>query len=252
MKRLVFQLACTATALVIAVVPVPGSALVPIVAMLGKQLVQQALTSIVKDALLNSLRDSGCKGAALANAISAVESRSPTALLGGMPGAASGAGLGASAIAAMGGGSMLPRLATQLPPGTSLDPEQAAMMAAMQQAMAAPMAPAQTLETIDELARLGLLPASLQQEIRECMTLFPQAAQALGMGMGMLAPVLPRLRQAREEMHALSPDEQDEFAGVIADELKSVDATERDEFVRQLGGGFFPPRVVEGVRARLR
>ena len=138
-----------------------------------------------------------------------------------------------------------------LPPGLALDPQQMAMFAQMQTAMTQPLSPSETLATIDELAEVGLLPPALQTELKECMVLLPQAAPALGMGMGMLAPVLPKLREARAQMLALSPSEQDEFAATMVQELQGVPAKDRKAFVDQLGGGFFPPRVVEGVKARL-
>jgi cobalamin biosynthesis Mg chelatase CobN len=52
-------------------------------------------------------------------------------------------------------------------------------------------------------------------------------------------------------MRALPPEEQDELAARMADELKDAPAAERRQFVEALGGGFLPPRVVDGVRARL-
>ena len=66
---------------------------------------------------------------------------------------------------------------------------------------------------------------------KECMVLVPATVPALGMGMGMLKPMIPQLRQARAEMRALSPAEQ------------------RSALLENLDSGFFPPRVVACARA---
>ena len=108
-------------------------------------------------------------------------------------------------------GTMMPGLG-QLPPGMNLDPEQVAMMAQMQRMMNEPLSPRETLATIDELFELGFLPKAMQSELKECMVLVPATIPALGMGMGMLKPMVPQLRQARDEMRTLSPAEQDEIA----------------------------------------
>ena len=90
----------------------------------------------------------------------------------------------------------------QLPAGTGIDPEQ---LSRMMQAMSRPLSPPETLAVIDEMAEIGFLPKAMQSELKECMVLLPAAAPALGMGMGMLKPMLPQLRQARDQLHALSP-----------------------------------------------
>jgi hypothetical protein len=141
--------------------------------------------------------------------------------------------------------------AGQLPAGMALDPEQMAMLAQLQQSMAEPLSPQETIATIDELADLGFLPKPIQSELKECMVVLPTSIVALGMGMGMLKPIVPKLRQARAELHALSPAEQDEVAVALAEEIAPLPAEQRAEFVDQLGSGFFPPRVVAGVKERL-
>ena len=45
--------------------------------------------------------------------------------------------------------------------------------------------------------------------------------------------------------------EQDELAGAMAEELRAVPADDRKSFLESLDGRFFPPRVSEGVKARL-
>jgi hypothetical protein len=94
---------------------------------------------------------------------------------------------------------MLPN-AGALPPDVVIDNDTMAMMARMQQAMAQPLSPAETLATIDELFELGFLPKAVQIEFRECMVLVPETTAALGIGMGMLWPMIPQLRQARETL----------------------------------------------------
>ncbi len=290
----------SATAIALALVPAPSNAIAPVILALAKQFVQQALQSTLKDMLLGSLRDSGCKGIAVANALSALDMRSAgmrlpagmPALAGGMPslpGGAAGLALpqaggalagGASGMLPGGMAGMLPGgmagMAGMLPGGAGalggVDP---AVMAAMMERMAPggvaglpamdpalmaqaqqlmsqpPLSPTETLATIDELGELGFLPPAMRAELKECMVVLPQTAAALGMGMGMLKPMLPQLRQARTEMQALSPSEQDELAAAMASELKSISGDDRKLFLEQLGSGFFPPRVAEGVRQRL-
>ena len=290
----------SATAIALALVPAPSNAIAPVILALAKQFVQQALQSTLKDMLLGSLRDSGCKGIALANALSALDMRSAgmslpagmPALAGGMPSLPGGAGGlalpqaggalagGASGMLPGGMAGMLPGgmagMAGMLPGGAGalggVDP---AVMAAMMERMAPggvaglpamdpalmaqaqqlmsqpPLSPTETLATIDELGELGFLPPAMRAELKECMVVLPQTAAALGMGMGMLKPMLPQLREARTEMQALSPSEQDELAAAMASELKSISGDDRKLFLEQLGSGFFPPRVAEGVRQRL-
>jgi hypothetical protein len=228
-------------AVVLVTAPLSCLALAPAIAALIKQVVQQAVTSSVKDMLIGSLRDMGCKGIALGNALTALDARGGgAAALRGMAGMQ-----GMQPMAGM------PNIANMLPPGTALPPEQAAMLAQLQGAMAQPLTPAQTLVAMDDMVELGLLPRPVQAEMKECMTLLPQTAPALGAAMGMLQPMLPQLREARDQMRALSPAEQDEFAATMAQELKAVPADERQQFMEQLDAGFFPPAVAAGVKARL-
>ncbi len=173
-----------------------------------------------------------------------------------MAGGAGGFGAlaGLPQAGAMMGGPEMADMMKRLPGGASamtLGPEEMAMMAQMQAVMAQPPSPADTLATIDELREVGFLSAELQGELKECMVLIPEAAPALGMGMGMFKTVLPQMKQARAEIQALSPEEQDELAATVARELENVPASERKLFLNEIGGGFFPARVVEGVKASL-
>ena len=232
-----------AVAAVLVAAPLTCVALAPAIALMIKQMVQQAVTGSVKDMLVGSLRDMGCKGIALSNALTALDARGGAASLRGLQ--------GMGALPSMTGMPGMPNLATMLPPGTALPPEQAAMMAQLQGALAQPLSPAQTLVAMDEMTELGLLPRPVHAEMKECMTLLPQTAPALGSAMGMLQPMLPQLRAAREQMRALSPADQDEFAATMAQELKAVPADQRQQFMEQMDAGFFPPAVVAGVKARL-
>ena len=266
--------------LALAIVPAPSQAIAPVLLVLVKEMVQQAATSMVKDMLLASLSGMGCKGIALANAIQAYDLRAAAtgsgvaSLLGGMPkipagmampglpnmpnmgagaglgGAALGAGMapGMSAEMAAKLGQMMPG-AGQMPPG--LDAEQAAMMNRMLQAMGEPLSPPETLATIDELFELGFLPKAIQGELKECMLLVPATIPALGMGMGMLKPMIPQLRQARDEMRALSTAEQDELADALLQQLKPLPTDERKAVLEFVDSGFFPPRVAQRVKQGL-
>jgi hypothetical protein len=121
----------------------------------------------------------------------------------------------------------------------------------MQQAMSEPLSPPETLATMDELFELGFLPKAMQTELKECMVLVPATIPALGMGMGMLKPMIPQLRQARAELQALSPAEQDEVADMLAQEMQSLPAEQGTALRETIDSGFFPPRVSEGVKTRL-
>lgn len=270
-------------AVAVALTPAPSVAIAPALLLMIRQIAQQAATSMIKDTLLSGLSGMGCKGIALSNTLAAFDLRrgaggmptmpagmamptmpagmtmpnltagmnlpnmpsGPAAALGGLP---QGAGIPADVAARM--REMMPN-AGQLPPGMTLDPERAAMMARMQQSMSAPLSPPETLATIDELFELGFLPKTIQTEFKECMVLVPAAIPALGMGMGMLKPMIPQLRQARAELHALSPAEQDEVAAALTQEMKSLPADQRAALIEHLDSGFFPPRVGAGVKAGL-
>src|SRR5262245_43073604 len=87
----------------------------------------------------------------------------------------------------------------------AMSPEQVAQMnsamAAMQQAMAQPLSPAETKAVFDELATLGVMTPAMQSEMSDCLALAPPSASA-GMGMSaalMKNMVLPQLRTAREQ-----------------------------------------------------
>ena len=221
--------------------PAASQALAPAVLFMVKQMVQQSAKSMIKDALLSSLDGLGCKGIALSNALTAFELRKA--------------------------GGAVPMQLGAMPPMGALPPEAAAMMAQMTahlppgmaptmnpslgQALGPPLSPRETLATIDELAELGFLPKPMQSELKQCMTLVPASVPALGMGLGMLKPVVPQIRQARDEMRALSPSEQDEVAAAFVQEAKALSREERAAFAEHLDSGFFPPRIAAAVKRNL-
>ncbi len=269
------QVGLVALVAALVLTPAPIHAIAPVLLLLIKQMAQQAATSMFKDMLLSGLSGMGCKGIALSNALAAVDLRGGGAagLLGGMPQLPAGlsmptiptlpgmpGGVGAGMLiggpAEALGGEQAALLARSkelisLPPGFAMDPAQMAMMARAQQAMSQPLSPAETLATIDELFELGFLPRAIQTELKECMVLLPAAIPALGMGMGMLKPMLPQMRQAREELRALSPAEQDEVAAMLAQQVNALPADQRTALMEHIDSGFFPPAVSAGVKARV-
>jgi hypothetical protein len=218
--------------------PAASQALAPAVLFMVKQIVQQSAKSMIKDALLSSLDGLGCKGIALSNAFTAFDLRKggATALppLAGMP------SMGALPPEAA---AMMAQLTAHLPPGVALPTDLPPM--------GAPLSPRETLATIDELTELGFLPKPMQSELKQCMTLVPAAVPALGMGLGMLKPVVPQIRQARDELRALSPTEQDEVATAFVQEAKALSREERAAFVEHLDSGFFPPRIATTTKRLL-
>ena len=262
-----------ALALALAFAPAPSAAIAPALLFMIKQIAQQAATSMVKDALLSGLSGMGCKGIALSNALSAFDLRRAGGgvggLMGGLPkipgagalsmgglpngmglppgmGMPSGMNIPPEMAAKM--GALMPS-ASQLPPGMAIDGDPMAMMARVQQMMGQPLSPPETLATIDELFELGFLPKAMQTELKECMLLVPSSIEVLGMGMGMIKPMIPQLRQARAELHALSPAEQDEVAATLTQQMLELPADQRAALTEHLDSGFFPRRISLAVKA---
>lgn len=96
----------------------------------------------------------------------------------------------------------------------------------------------------------GTQPPGLQQLLGRPLSP-TETVPALGMGMGMMQPMIPQLRQARDQLHALSPAEQDEVADALAQEVRELSADERAALMEHLDTGFFPARVSAGVKSRL-
>ena len=228
-----------------------SQAIAPVIALLAKQLLQDMVTTTAKSMLLDSLNGMGCKGQALANAITSVGNlsagRGMPALPGGMPTMPGMPGMGTLPPGSPDMAALMARMMPggAMPLGMGLDPEQAAMLARLQGGMSAPPPVAETLATIDEMGELGLLSPAMTVELKECMVLLPQSAPAMGMAMGMMKPMLPQFRDARDQMRALSPEEQDELAASLGQELDKAPAKDRKAMLSELGGGLFPPRVVQ-------
>ena len=282
MRTPTVRAALTTAAVTLALVATPGQAIAPVLALLGKQLLQDMVMTTAKSMLMNSLSGLGCKGTALANAINSFGSVKGGGLgaLRGLPGAAgvggmpampavpgtlTGSGMtgmtGMAGMPGMGGMSSMsglpPDMAAQMKgmlagmmPGGGLDAEQSANIAELQRQMGAPLSPMETIATIDEMSEIGLLSAAMSTELKECLLLLPQSAPAMGMAMGMMKPMLSQFREARDEMRALSPLEQDELAASLAEELDKLPAADRKRMLIELGGGLFPPRVVETLTRR--
>ena len=242
-----------------------SQAIAPVIALLAKQLLQDMVTTTAKSMLLDSLNGMGCKGQALANAITSVGNLSAgrgmpggmalpgmPALPGGMPTMPGMPGMGTLPPGSPDMAALMARMIPggAMPPGMGLDPEQAAMLARLQGGMSAPPPVAETLATIDEMGELGLLSPAMTVELKECMVLLPQSAPAMGMAMGMMKPMLPQFRDARDQMRALSPEEQDELAASLVQELDKAPAKDRKAMLSELGGGLFPPRVVQTLNKR--
>jgi hypothetical protein len=264
MKSMLLRGGVITLAAALTLAPAPSDALPPLAAMFLKEIVKQTF----KDMLLSSLRDQGCKGIALANAISALDI-GKGGLKGGMPGGLgampqmpagmampkmpAGVGVATGAMGAAGAAGtmdrLMPQMAAQMPPGMGLTPEQAAMVSNM--LSQPPLSPTESLAVMDEMAELGMLPKAIHAEIKECMVVLPETAAAIGMGMSMMKPMIPQMRQGREMMRAASPEEQDEMISMMVEQFQTLSASDRKGAVEMLDSGFFPPRVSEGVKARL-
>ena len=272
MKSPLVRAALTALAITLALPAPPCHALAPVIALLGKKLLQDMLTSTLKGMLLDSLSDLGCKGTALANGIRSLGSFKGAragAMIGmfampsiasmpnlrGAPGSAPVAGMaGMAGLAGMPNmGAISPEIAammSRMMPGGGLDAEQTELLAGLKDSMGAPLSPQETMATIDEMGELGLLAPAMAAELKECLLVLPQTAQALGMGMGMMKLMLPQFREARDEMRRLSPVEQEELVAVLAQELDQAPQADRKLMLAELRGGLFPARVVDALSKR--
>ena len=262
MKSPLVRAALTALAITLALPAPPSHALAPVIAMLGKKLLQDMLTSTLKGMLFNSISDLGCKGTALANGIRSLgnfkfEGAGAASMAGmlAMPSIPSMPNLrgvpGVPPVASMAG--MPPEIAammSRMMPGGGLDVEQNELLAGLKDSMGAPLSQHETLATIDEMGELGLLAPAMASELKECLLVLPHTAQALGMGMGMMKLMLPQFREARDEMRRLSPVEQDDLAAALAQELDQASQADRKLMLAEVRGGLFPPRVVEALSKR--
>ena len=280
MKTGSVRTALVALAITLSLIAPPSHALAPLIAMLGKKMLQDMLQNSLKDVLLESVSGMGCKGTALANGIRSLGNLNSvnsvkgmgagmmpnmTAMpnIQGMPGITGMSGMpgiaGLPGMPTMSGAQpeLLAKMYRLMPDGISagglnggLTAEQAQMLAALTGGAGTPQSPQETIGTIDEMAELGLLPKAVAADLKDCLLLVPQSAQALGMAMGMMKTVLPQVREARDQMRLLSPGEQDELATVLAEELDQAPVADRKQMLTGLGGGLFPPRVVDALNKR--
>ena len=250
-----------ALAITLSLIAQPSYALAPVIAMLGKKLLQDMLQNTLKDMLLDSVSGMGCKGTALANGIRSLGNKKGLAAgmmpniavmpnMQGMPGMPGMAGMPSMAGMPPEIAAMMSRMMPGGMSGGGLNAEQTQMLGALTGGMGAPLSPQETMGTIDEMAELGLLPAATASDLKDCLLLVPQSAQALGMAMGMMKSVLPQVREGRDQMRQLSPDEQDELATVLAQDLDKVPVADRKQMLTGLRGGLFPPRVVDALNKR--
>jgi hypothetical protein len=259
--------------------PVPSFAQVPptMVASLGKQILQNVVFGSLKKDLFGSLADMGCKGATVAGLAAAAgtgragaaqavtgaagSSRGPTAMRAGTGG---GAGMPPTVPPGMAGmGAMDPAMVQKAmemmqQQGRQMSPEQQAMMqkamAQMQGAMAKPLSRTETAAVFDDLADLGLINEPMRSEAKDCIALAPPGSgDQLGAAGAMLKnTVIPAVGDAKERMASASPDEQKQLADGMVDALNSASPADRKAFFDGLGLGFFPPAVVDQVRARVK
>ena len=225
----------------------PVHAALPIVAGLGKQLVQNLLLDGVKSQLLGSLSNMGCKGAAVASLLTPGGARQAllSQAMPGLPGGADAAQMQALMQQAMAG---------RLPAGAAMSPEMMSQLGAAQQAMSQPLSRSETAAVFDELAELGVMTPAMQSELRDCLTLAPpNATAALGMSGALFKNmVLPQLRLAREQMANLQPEEREQLANDIVEAMKEASPEDRKAFQQGFGQGFFPREVVDAVKLKMR
>ncbi|HET7764447.1 MAG TPA: hypothetical protein VFK92_05090 [Burkholderiales bacterium] len=265
--------------LVLLALPAAGIGQVPptMVASLGKQILQNLVFGSLKGELFGALAGMGCKGSTIAGLAAAASTgragatqmltsqargsaRGPVA----MRAAGGGAGMPPTVPPGMAGmGAMDPAMMQQAiqmmqQQGRSMTPEQQTMMqnvmAQMQGATAQPLSRTETAAVFDDLADLGMLTDKMRTEAKECIALAPPGAgDQLGATGAMLKnTVIPAARDAKERMAGASPEEQKQLADSMAEALKSASPEDRKAFFDGLGLGFFPPAVVDQVRAQVK
>lgn len=261
----------------------PGAqAVLPLVAGLGRQILQNMIFGQVKAQLIGTLTQSGCKGARLAGMIAQAGHAPalpglgggalPTGLpglgnLAGVAGVAGGAGAAMQAGGPSGAGMAAPspeQLAAMMAGTRGMGPagmptaspealeRSSAMLGQMQAAMAQPLSRAETLEVFGELRSLGLLDDAMLAETRDCVLLAPESASAGIGGTGALfkTMLLPRLVETRARLAALPPEQQQQLAEQIAEALREASPADRRAFRDGFGAGFIPPAVVQQLRER--
>jgi hypothetical protein len=246
----------------------PGLAQVPptMIASLGKQILQNLVFGSLKGELFGALADMGCKGSTIAGlAAAASTGRAGASRM--VTSQARAGNKGPVAMAPAGMGAMDPAMMQKMMEmmqqqsggrAPQMTPQQqqmmAQMMSQMQGAMAQPMSRAETAAVFDDLADLGLLNDKMRAEAKDCIALAPPGAgdQIGATGTMLKNTVIPAARDAKERMAATTPEEQKELADAMVEALNSASASDRKAFFDGLGLGFFPPAVVDQVRAQVK
>jgi len=304
MRRTIYTAFCGFLTASIALFPLTSDAIFP-VAMFGKEILQNIIFGEVKNQMIGSLANMGCKGARLAGVIASADAAKSSLAGGGMPGGVPGGGMGGlpGGGVNMPGGMNMPGQGMSTPNGTGtpmghvslraarggagipnmtpeqaqammangmpdpsmmlqmmgqpVSPEQAAemqkAMSSMQEAMSHPLSRAETIEVFDEMASLGVMTNEMRSEARDCILLAPPGSEAsLGTtGAVIKTTVLPALRDAKQQMSNLTPEEQSQLTDGIVESLQHASAQDRKLFLEGFGAGFFPAPVVESVRVKM-
>lgn len=286
LRSRLWRVVVTVAAACIGLAP-PAHAVLPLIAGIGKQIVQNMLLDGVKSQLMGSLSGMGCKGAAVASLVGAGGSRAGglSSLMPGLPGGRSlppgiappsGANpdfgeawamravRGAPEIATLPAGAgprsmdmsqtmalMQRQLGAHVPAGHQMTPEQMAQvnasMAGLQQAMAQPLSSAETIAVFDELAALGVMTPAMKSETSDCVQLAPPGADA---SLGVTAALFKNmvLSQMRAARERLA-NLQPDGREMLVNEIANAmnDASPEDRQAFQEG---FRPRVLSALCSR--
>src|SRR5258706_8150853 len=259
-------------AVTLLVTPLAAEPVLPIAAMLGKDVLRNIILGELKSQLLGTLSGMGCRGAALSGVLTTASAVRPAP--GGMPQMPPGAGRlpggmplpagtptpGSAAVvpgvmpdAALMAQMMAMMQAQGASTGRSMSPEQMAQMADMQKAMAQPLSRAETIAVFNQLAELGILTPEMASEARDCILLAPPAAgDTIGMLGAMLkSMLLPRLIEAKAKLANLTPEEQRDLADTMVEELRNAPIADRSVFLDGgYGRGFYPATIVDRIKSR--
>ncbi len=302
MRLTVHSIICGFLAVSITLFPSTSGAVLPV--MFGPEILQNVIFGQVRNQMIGSLGNMGCKGHGLAGLIASAKAfTSPVSgfsrgMSGGFPSGMPGGGSGSMS----GGGMNMPGPGMAMPNGIDstaksasmhaanangiptateaqaevvtangmpdpavlsqmmgrqMSPDQAAQMqramSAMQEAIRHPLSRSETIEVFDQLADMGLMTNEMRGEVRDCIMLAPPGSEnAVGVSSAMVKTmVLPKLRDAKQRLNSLTPEEQSQLTDGIVDALQHASAKDRNQFLDGFGEGFFPAAVVEKVRAKI-
>lgn len=261
-------------ALALACLSLSALAVLPLLAAgLGKQIIQNMIINEVKGHLIGALAQQGCKGAKLISLYSEAErlnllKSGRAGLTGGMmpPGGlprgmvppAGAMAPGMPGMQAMPGGPNMAELMARMQQqagggGPAMTPEQlqqaSQLMGQMQDAMSHPLTRAETLDVFGQLRDMGMLPADMYAEARDCILLADESAsQSIGASGALFkAVVLPQLVDLRAKLAALPPEQRAQLADQLSLALNEASAADRQAFREGLGRGLIPPDVIQNV-----